>query len=89
MQLEILNSAADILKDGGELIYSTCTITDEENTNNIKKFLEERKEFKVEKLYIPENVLGDFDSLGGFCINYKEEIMDNFYIIKLKKGEKC
>ena len=89
LQLEILNSAADILKDGGELIYSTCTITDEENTNNIKKFLEERKEFKVEKLYIPENVLGDYDSLGGFCINYKEEIIDNFYIIKLKKGEKC
>lgn len=89
LQLEILNSAADILKDGGELIYSTCTITDEENTNNIKKFLEERKEFKIEKLYIPENVLGNYDSLGGFCINYKEEIMDNFYIIKLKKGEKC
>ncbi|MFC2424393.1 MAG: 16S rRNA (cytosine(967)-C(5))-methyltransferase RsmB [Fusobacterium polymorphum] len=89
LQLEILNSAADILKDGGELIYSTCTITDEENTNNIKKFLEERKEFKIEKLYIPENVSGDYDSLGGFCINYKEEIMDNFYIIKLKKGEKC
>lgn len=89
LQLEILNSAADILKDGGELIYSTCTIADEENTNNIKKFLEERKEFKVEKLYIPKNVLGDYDSLGGFCINYKEEIMDNFYIIKLKKGEKC
>ena len=89
LQLEILNSAADILKDGGELIYSTCTITDEENTNNIKKFLEERKEFKVEKLYIPENISGDYDKLGGFCINYKEEIMDNFYIIKLKKGEKC
>ena len=89
LQLEILNSAADILKDGGELIYSTCTITDEEITNKIKKFLEERKEFKVEKLYIPENVLGDYDKLGGFCINYKEEIMDNFYIIKLKKGEKC
>ena len=51
--------------------------------------LEEGKEFKVEKLYIPENVLGDYDKLGGFCINYKEEIMDNFYIIKLKKGEKC
>ena len=89
LQLEILNSAADILKDGGELIYSTCTITDEENTNNIEKFLKEREEFKVEKLYIPKNVSGDYDSLGGFCINYKEEIMDNFYIIKLKKGEKC
>ena len=89
LQLEILNSAADILKDGGELIYSTCTITDEENTNNIEKFLKEREEFKVEKLYIPENISGDYDKLGGFCINYKEEIMDNFYIIKLVKGEKC
>ncbi|EGQ79375.1 RNA methyltransferase Sun [Fusobacterium animalis ATCC 51191] len=89
LQLEILNSAADILKDGGELVYSTCTITDKENTDNIEKFLKERKEFKVEKLYIPENVSGDYDKLGGFCINYKEEIMDNFYIIKLKKGEKC
>ncbi|WP_338948516.1 16S rRNA (cytosine(967)-C(5))-methyltransferase RsmB [Fusobacterium nucleatum] len=89
LQLEILNSAADILKDGGELIYGTCTITDQENTNNIEKFLKEREEFKVEKLYIPENVSGDYDKLGGFCINYKEEIMDNFYIIKLVKGEKC
>ena len=89
LQLEILNSAADILKDGGELIYSTCTITDEENTTNMENFLKEREEFKVEKLYIPKNISGDYDSLGGFCINYKEEIMDNFYIIKLKKGEKC
>ena len=89
LQLEILNSAADILKDGGELIYSTCTITDEENTNNIEKFLKEREEFKVEKLYILEDVSVDYDKLGGFCINYKEEIMDNFYIIKLVKGEKC
>ncbi len=42
LQLEILNSVADILKDGGELIYSTCTITDEENTKNIEKFLNKR-----------------------------------------------
>ena len=47
LQLEILNSAADILKDGGELIYSTCTIISQENTENVEKFLNERKEFKV------------------------------------------
>ena len=85
LQLEILNAAADILKDGGSLIYSTCTITEEENTENIRKFLTKRKEFKVEKLDIPENVAGDYDEYGGFCINYKEEIMDGFYMIKLTK----
>ena len=89
LQLEILNSAADILKNGGELIYSTCTIISQENTENVEKFLNERKEFKVKALNIPENVSGDYDKLGGFSINYKEEIMDNFYIIKLVKEEKC
>lgn len=89
LQLEILNSAADILKDGGELIYSTCTIISRENTENVEKFLNERKEFKVKALNIPENVSGEYDKLGGFSINYKEEIMDNFYIIKLVKEEKC
>ncbi len=89
LQLEILNSAADILKDGGELIYSTCTIISQENTENVERFLNERKEFKVKALNIPENVSGEYDKLGGFSINYKEEIMDNFYIIKLTKEEKC
>ena len=89
LQLEILNSAADILKDGGELIYSTCTIISQENTENVEKFLNERKEFKVKALNIPENVSGEYDKLGGFSINYKEEIIDNFYIIKLIKEEKC
>ena len=89
LQLEILNSAADILKNGGELIYSTCTIISKENTENVEKFLNERKEFKVKALNIPENVSGEYDKLGGFSINYKEEIMDNFYIIKLVKEEKC
>ena len=89
LQLEILNSAADILKDRGELIYSTCTIISQENTENVEKFLNERKEFKVKALNIPENVSGEYDKLGGFSINYKEEIMDNFYIIKLIKEEKC
>ncbi|WP_022819363.1 16S rRNA (cytosine(967)-C(5))-methyltransferase RsmB [Fusobacterium russii] len=85
LQLEILNAAADILKDGGTIIYSTCTITNEENTENIRKFLSNRKEFKVGKLYIPKNVAGEYDEFGGFCINYKEEIMDGFYMIKLIK----
>ena len=89
LQLEILNSAADILKDGGELIYSTCTIISQENTENVEKFFNERKEFKVKALNIPENVSGEYDKLGGFSINYKEEIMDNFYIIKLVREEKC
>lgn len=88
LQYEILESASHILKDDGELVYSTCTITSEENTENVRKFLEKNPEFEPAKFEIPENVCGDFDEFGGFCINYKEEILDNFYIMKFrKKGE--
>lgn len=88
LQYEILESAAQVLKDNGELVYSTCTITSEENTGNVKKFLENNPQFEAVRFDIPDNVNGDFDEAGGFTINYKEEIMDNFYIMKFrKKGE--
>ena len=88
LQYEILESASQVLKDGGELVYSTCTITSEENTENVRKFLEKNPRFEPVKFEVPENVNGDFDEFGGFCINYKEEILDNFYIMKFrKKGE--
>lgn len=47
LQLEILSNAAELLKDGGILVYSTCTITPEENEQVIEKFLEQRKDFRV------------------------------------------
>lgn len=90
LQYEILESASKVLKIGGELVYSTCTIFKEENTLNIEKFLNENKNFSVMKMDIPENVLGEYDNFGGFLINYKEEILDNFYIIKMRKdSEEC
>ncbi len=88
LQYEILESAAQVLKDNGELVYSTCTITSEENTGNVKKFLENNSQFEAVRFDVPDNVNGDFDEAGGFTINFKEEIMDNFYIMKFrKKGE--
>ncbi|MEG1364693.1 MAG: 16S rRNA (cytosine(967)-C(5))-methyltransferase RsmB, partial [Cetobacterium sp.] len=63
------------------------TIFREENTDNIKKFLEENQNFSVMKIEIPENISGEFDELGGFFINYKEEILDNFYIVKMRKDK--
>ena len=47
LQFEILESAAQVLRDDGELVYSTCTILKEENSNNIEKFLEKYPEFET------------------------------------------
>ena len=88
LQFEILESASQILKEGGELVYSTCTILEEENGKNIKKFLDKYPEFESTKLYIPENVNGTYDEVGGFTVDYKEDVLDGFYIVKLKKRGK-
>ena len=50
LQEEILLSAAWTVKPGGVLVYSTCTISPEENEEMIKWFLETNGEFALEPL---------------------------------------
>lgn len=47
-QLMILNSAKNALKDGGIMVYSTCTFSKEENEGVITEFLSENPEFELE-----------------------------------------
>jgi 16S rRNA (cytosine967-C5)-methyltransferase len=47
-QLDLLKLAATKLKLGGVLIYSTCSLEPEENSEVIKEFLREHKNFKLE-----------------------------------------
>lgn len=47
-QLAILNSAAAALKDGGTLVYSTCTFSRCENEGVIERFLDAHKDFYID-----------------------------------------
>ncbi len=46
-QLQILDSAKLTLKDGGVLVYSTCTFSVEENERVIERFLEKNTDFSL------------------------------------------
>ncbi len=46
-QLSILNSAAECVKPGGTLVYSTCTFSYEENEGVIKAFLSDNPDFEM------------------------------------------
>ncbi len=48
IQSQLLNSLAPLLKSGGKLVYSTCTIHPDENFNQIKNFLKIKNEFVLE-----------------------------------------
>ena len=47
-QLSILESAAEALKEGGTLVYSTCTFSRTENEDVVEKFLALHSEFELE-----------------------------------------
>ncbi|MGM0507557.1 MAG: 16S rRNA (cytosine(967)-C(5))-methyltransferase RsmB [Fusobacteriota bacterium] len=85
LQQRLLNSVKTVLKPEGELLYSTCTILDEENTENIRTFLSKNLNFKVENIELPKSINFEEDDLGGVKINYKEKYADGFYMIKLIK----
>lgn len=52
-QQEILNSAAQMLRPGGRLVYSTCTFSPEENEGVISAFLKSHPDFFVEPVNAP------------------------------------
>jgi len=47
LQLEILSAAADMLKPGGRLVYSTCTFNPKENEEVLARFLHLHPEFDL------------------------------------------
>ena len=63
-QLDLLRQAATKLKPGGVLVYSTCSLEPEENSEVVKGFLSEHKNFKLESerelLPFADNVDGAF-----------------------------
>ena len=88
LQKKIFDSAYACLNDDGIILYSTCTFTENENTNNLKYFLEKYDDLKVEEIEVPENVIISKDEFGGTYISYKNQYLDGFYIVKLKKTKK-
>ncbi|HSY75091.1 MAG TPA: 16S rRNA (cytosine(967)-C(5))-methyltransferase RsmB [Dongiaceae bacterium] len=63
-QLDLLKLAAAKLKPGGVLVYSTCSLEPEENSEIVKEFLREHENFKLESerelLPFADNVDGAF-----------------------------
>ncbi len=60
-QREILDHAATLVKPGGAIVYSTCTVEPEENMDVIRWFLEKHPEFALDPAenHLPPDVCQD------------------------------
>ena len=76
IQLAILDSVSPLLKEDGELVYSTCSVSVEEDEAVVEQFLKqhpnfELKPFKLSKLESKTGMLKimpDQDNNDGFFI---------------------
>lgn len=84
LQKEILRASVPILKPGGTLIYSTCTINRSENEENAA-FIEKELGLVPDDLspFLPENVQG----IRGNCLQLLPDIhgTDGFFLARFKK----
>ena len=88
LQAEILDGASRCVKEGGVMVYSTCTITREENWGQVEDFLARHPEFEPEDLtsLLPSEM--DFE--GTLARGYLQILphrhgMDGFFIARMRK----
>lgn len=72
-QAKILENGSRYVRDGGTLVYSTCTLLKDENEDMIKKFLKQNRHFRLEeeKYFLP-------DGKGS----------DGFFVAKMRRIDK-
>lgn len=81
----ILENCSKYLKIGGELVYSTCSILEEENENIIKEFVKKNQNFEIKKVKSPIKIFEKFVKKEGYISIKPTEKNDGFFICKLVK----
>lgn len=83
-QEELLKKALKILKPGGEMVYSTCSILKQENENLLKKFLKKSK-IEIVPIDLPDEIPMLPTTLEGTVCVCPTEIYEGFFVAKIKK----
>lgn len=86
LQRTILSTAKDYVKEGGVLIFSTCTVDQEENLENRNWFLE-NFDFKAENLdtYLPEQLISETTKEGYLQLLQGIHNTDGFFVSKFRR----
>jgi 16S rRNA (cytosine967-C5)-methyltransferase len=87
LQTRMLSQVASLLRAGGVLVYSTCTLTAEENERTVMTFLSNHPEFSVEsaRSYLPSQCGDLVDSAGMLRTWPHRHGVDGFFAVRLQR----
>lgn len=86
LQYEILCKSASLLANGGVLVYSTCTLNPKENNENIRRFLEEHKDYSPMEIKLPDGIKRAFDEQPNELTLMPHTVgTDGFFVSAVRK----
>ena len=81
LQGQILDAIWPLLKPGGVLLYATCSILPEENSQQISQFLQRRQDAILDPSFVHDSASVGQQIMPG------EQQMDGFYYCRLLKSD--
>ncbi|HLL74264.1 MAG TPA: 16S rRNA (cytosine(967)-C(5))-methyltransferase RsmB [Pyrinomonadaceae bacterium] len=81
-QSRILANAARVVRRGGRLVYSTCSVEPEENESVVAAFLKSHKDFRQARADVPEGLL---TTSGAARTWPHRDDTDGFYVAVLER----
>ena len=87
-QKKILDACAPLVRPGGRLVYSTCTVLQEENQDQIEDFLGRRPDFRLDPdgSFLPP-ALADRWQDGFIQLQAHRDGVEGFFIARLIREE--
>ena len=86
LQREMLGRISSYLKPGGTMVYSTCTLTREENEEVVEDFLSRHKEYTLEDVakHLPDTARGMVRGKYFLALPHRD-LTDGFFAARLRK----
>ena len=89
IQRQILDRVCQLLRPGGILVYSACSIEPEETTEVVSAFCQQHPDFQPEPVtpWVPTAGLSLVTDHGHLCTAFQSFTMDGFFACRLKKSD--
>lgn len=87
LQSQLLDHVASLLKPGGTLVYSTCTLAQAENRDQVKAFLARRPDFQLSPIGAEEVQGASVLAADGMIeVLPQDYLTDGFFIARMIKS---